>query len=126
MSGNVQIRVSVINVPGELSPLKLRGWLLQQAREIEAMSSEHCYTQVKLFLSKRQRFAFPQKKLDALLQGIVDKFPAIHGIALCEVEQSLDAGQMQDAMALAEQELQTLSRSFEDFMAKEQAGAPPH
>lgn len=104
MNDNFQLRVSVINVPDDLSPLKLRGWLLQQAREIQEISSEHSYTEIKLFLSKRQRFAFPPKKLDALLQGIVDKFPAIHRVALCEVERTLDAGQMHDAIVMADQE----------------------
>lgn len=121
---NLQLRISVINTPDELSPLKLRGWLLQQAREIQDMSGERAYTRIKLFLTKRQRFAFTQKKLDGLLQGIVDKFPAIHGIELVEVEQPLTNEQMQAAAKDADAELTELSNSLDEYLA--QQGKPKH
>lgn len=107
-----------------MSPLKLRGWLLQQAREIQDMSAEHAYTRIKLFLTKRQRFAFTQKKLDSLLQGIVDKFPAIHGIELVEVEQSLTNEEMQAAAKDADAELTGLRNSLDEYM--KQQGRPKH
>jgi hypothetical protein len=124
LNTNVQLRISVINTPDELSPLKLRGWLLQQAREIQDMSAEHAYTRIKLFLTKRQRFAFTQKKLDGLLQGIVDKFPAIHGIELVEVEQSLTNDEMQAAAKDADAEVTELRNSLDEYM--EQQGKPKH
>lgn len=124
MNTNLQLRISVINAPGDLSPLKLRGWLLQQAREIQDMSAEHAYTRIKLFLTKRQRFAFTQKKLDGLLQGIVDKFPAIHGIELVEVERSLTNEQMQAAAKAANGELTELRDSLDEYL--EQQGKPKH
>lgn len=124
MNSNVQLRISVINTPDDLSPLKLRGWLLQEAREIQDMSAEHAYTKIKLFLTKRQRFAFTQKKLDGLLQGIVDKFPAIHGIELVEVEQSLTNEEMQAVSKDADAELAELRNSLDEYL-KQQA-EPKH
>lgn len=124
MNTNVHLRMSVINTPDDLSPLKLRGWLMQQAREIQDMSGEHAYTRIRLFLTKRQRFAFTQKKLDVLLQGIVDKFPAIHGIELVEVEQSLTNEQMQAAAKDADAELTELRNSLDEYL--EQQGKPKH
>lgn len=103
---------------------KLRGWLLQQAREIQDMSAEHAYTRIKLFLTKRQRFAFTQKKLDGLLQGIVDKFPAIHGIELVEVEQSLTNDEMQSVAKDADAELAKIRNSLDEYL--EQQGRPKH
>lgn len=116
---NVQLRISVINTPDDLSPLKFRGWLLEQAREIQEMSGEHAYTRIKLFLTKRQRFAFTQKKLDALLQGIVDKFPAIHGVELVEVEKSLTNQEMQEASERATAELDELRESLDEYLGKQ-------
>lgn len=116
---NVQLRISVINTPDDLSPLKMRGWLLQQAREIQEMSSEHAYTRIKLYLTKRQRFAFTQKKLDMLLQRIVDKFPAIHGIDLVEVDKSLTNQEMQAVSEYANAELNDLSKSLDNFLGKQ-------
>lgn len=80
------------------------------------MSAEHAYTRIKLFLTKRQRFALPQKKLDGLLQGIVDKFPAIHGIELVEVEQSLTNEQMHAAAKDADAELTELRNSLDEYL----------
>jgi hypothetical protein len=81
--------MSGINTPDNLSPLELRGWLMQQTKEIKDMLGEHAYTRIRLFLTKRQGFAFTQKKRDVLLQGIFNKFRAIHRIELIEVEQPL-------------------------------------
>jgi DNA-binding PucR family transcriptional regulator len=116
--------MSVINAPDDLSPLKLRGWLMQQAREIQDMSGDHAYTRIRLFLTKRQRFAFTQKKLDVLLQGIVDKFPVIHGIELVEVDRSLTNEEMQAAAEDANVELAELSNSLDEYL--EQQGKPKH
>lgn len=88
------------------------------------MSAEHAYTRIKLFLTKRQRFAFTQRKLDALLKGIVDKFPAIHGIELVEVEQSLTNEEMQAVAKAADAELTELRNSLDEYM--EQQGKPKH
>lgn len=104
--------------------LKLRGWLLHQAREIQDMSAERAYTRIKLFLTKRQRFAFTQKKLGGLLQGIVDKFPAIHGIELVEVEQSLTNEEMQAVSKDADAELAELRNSLDEYL--EQQAKPKH
>jgi hypothetical protein len=118
LNTNVQLRISVLNAPDDLSPLKLRGWLLQQAKEIQEISGEGVYTRIKLFLTIRQRYAFTQKKLDVLLQGIVDKFPAIHGIELLASENSLTSEEMKAVSADAKSELNEMSRSLDDFLNK--------
>lgn len=122
---NIKLRISILNAPDDLSPLKLRGWLMQQAKDIQEISGENGYVQIKLFLTRRQRFAFTQKKLDTLLQGIVDKFPAIHRIELGEVETSLSNEQMRDAAEQAELDLQALSASLDNYLSKK-TDTKPH
>jgi hypothetical protein len=119
LNSNIQLRISVINAPDDLSPLKLRGWLLGQAREIQAMSTKNAYIRIKLFLTTRQRFSFTQKKLDVLLQGIVDKFPAIHGIELISGDQSLTVQEMKVASDLANSELEEMGKSLDSFLSKQ-------
>ena len=77
-----------------------------------------------MFLTKRQRFAFTQKKLDGLLRGFVDKFPAIHGIELVEVEHSLTNEEMQLAARDADAELTELGNSLDEYL--ERQGRPKH
>jgi len=121
LNTNVQLRIFVINTPDDLSPLKLRGWLLQQAREIQDISAEHVDQDVS---DKTPALRFPQKKFDGLLQGIVDKFPAIHGIELVEVEHSLTNEEMQLAARDADAELTELGNSLDECL--ERQGKPKH
>lgn len=123
---NIQLRISIINVPSELSPLKLRGWLQLQAKEIQELSLEHAYTRIKLFLTKRQRYAFTQKKLDLLLQGIVDKHPAIHGIELIEVDKPLGIAEMSEVSAMANSELTEMKESLDEFLKTRDSGESVH
>lgn len=119
--GNFQLRMSVLNVPGELSALKLRGWLQQQALEIQGSSGDQAFVHIKLFLTKKQRFAFTQKKLDKLLSSIVDGYAAIHRIELLVVEAALTPAQMQEEVARANAEFQEMVESFDDQVGLEKA-----
>lgn len=118
---NFQVRLSVLNVPGDLSALKLRGWLQGQAREIQDASGENAYVQIKLFLTKRQRFAFTPKKLDSLLSSIVNGYSAIHTIELKVIDEPLTAAQMLEAVAEANTEFQEQMDSLEKQAGLEKA-----
>ena len=110
---NLKLRISVLNVPGDLSHLKVRGWLQQQAQEIQASAGEQGYVHIKLFLTKQQRYAFAPNKLDKLLKSIVDGYPSIHRIVLVIVENELTPVQMQEEAARANDELQEMAESLD-------------
>lgn len=86
---NIPFRISALNIPDNLSPLKLRGYLQREAADIQRLSGDKGYTIIRLFLPERLRLQFTQKKLDVLLQSIVDKHPAIHRVELERTERSL-------------------------------------
>lgn len=109
----LQLRISVLNVPGDLSHLKVRGWLQQQAQEIQASAGEQGYVHIKLFLTKQQRYAFAPNKLDKLLKSIVDGYPSIHRIVLVIVENELTPLQMQEEAARANDELHEMANSLD-------------
>jgi hypothetical protein len=110
---NLRLRISVLNVPSDLSHLKVRGWLQQQAQEIQADAGEQGYVHIKLFLTKHQRYAFAPNKLDKLLNSIVASYPAIHRIVLVVVENELTPVQMQEEAARANDELQEMADSLD-------------
>jgi hypothetical protein len=116
---NVHLRISVISVPGSLSALKLRGWLQQQAQEIQDASGEQAYVQIKLFLTKRQRFSLPPDKFDKMLNSIVDGFSAIHSIELVIGEQELTSGQMLAEAAKANVELNEMVELLDEKLGKD-------
>lgn len=123
---HVQLRISILNAPDDLSPLKLRGWLQQQAKEIQELSASQAFTRIKLFLTKKQRYGITQKKLDVLLQGIVDKHSAIHGIELIEVEKPLNVAEMEEASTMASSELNELAKSIDEIAKAGSSGEVFH
>lgn len=110
---NLRLRISVLNVPGDLSHLKVRGWLQQQAQEIQASAGEQGYVHIKLFLTKQQRYAFAPNKLDKLLKSIVDGYPSIHRIVLVIVDNELTPLQMQEEVARANDDLHEMAESLD-------------
>lgn len=95
---NITFRTSILNIPDNLTPLKLRGYLKQAAADIQFQTGDKGYAVIRLFLPERLRLLFTQKKLDLLLQSIVDKHPAIHQIVLEPVEQPLSVAEMHEAL----------------------------
>ena len=61
-----KIRVSIINVPTELSPLKLRGFLRGQAQDIQALAKHReDITVIRVFVPSRIVAALGVKKLES-------------------------------------------------------------
>lgn len=114
---NVQMRISIINVPDDLSPLKLRGYLRDEATDIQRISAKNSYAVIRLFLPDRIRFGYTQNKLDGLLEDIVDKFPSIFKIELIPVKLSLNAQQMEEEALAAQGSLQELIDELKRFEA---------
>ena len=90
-----KIRVSIINVPTELSPLKLRGFLRGQAQDIQALTKHReDITVIRVFVPSRIGAALGVKKLDGIFQKIVDSLANIARAELVETSQSLTPSEM--------------------------------
>lgn len=104
-----QLRISILNAPDDLTPLKLRGWLRSEAESIQGLvKGEHDMIVIRLFLPDRLRLATTQKQLDKLLQGIVDRFPNIYRVELRPVTTALTAGEMAQAAEEGQADLQAM------------------
>ena len=122
---NAQMRISIINVPDDLSPLKLRGFLGSQADDIQAKASDNCFVVIRLFLPDRLRLAYSQKKLDALLEGVVNKHASIYRIELVAVAHALNFAEMQEAAQEAQVDLHEMVEDFKRFNEQGGEGGPP-
>lgn len=112
---NVQLRISLVNVPMNISPLKLRGYLRAEANDIQSKATEYSFFIIRLFLPERILFAYTQKKLDVLLKDIVDKYPSIHRVELVTVKNTLDFAQMQEESKAAQKDLGILIEEGKAF-----------
>lgn len=111
---NVQFRISLVNVPEEISALKLRGFLRAEAEDIQRRATENSLFIVRLFLPERLLFAVTQKKLDVLLKNIADKYESIQRVELVVVKKSLDMEQMMEESKLANEDLKLLLEDAKD------------
>jgi len=111
---NIQFRISLVNVPDEISALKLRGFLRAEAEDIQRKATEHSLFIMRLFLPQRLLFAYTQKKLDVLLKDIVHKYKSIQRVQLVVVKKSLDMEQMMEESKLGNEDLKLLLEDAKD------------
>jgi hypothetical protein len=109
-----KIKVSLINVPDKLSPLKLRGFLRDQAQDIQARTEHQDIMVMRVFVPSRIVAALGVQKLDRIFQNIVDRYANIQRVELLEGRRSLTAGEMLEEGEATEEELREVTGSFED------------
>lgn len=110
--GEFQARVSILNPPDSLTPLKFRGWLLGEVEAIHANTIKNGFVIIRLHITDRLRYQYSQQKLDKLLQKIVDKYPTIYRIELTSAVQSLSLNEMLEEQACAKQFLDDIGRQI--------------
>ena len=105
-----QFRCVVLQVPAEISPLKFRGHLRREIQAVQAsvQSAEEIIV-VRLFVLEKVLFGLGQKKVDSILNGVVEKCPNIQRIELEGLVRPLTADEMQEAADEAQATLAALS-----------------
>ena len=105
-----QFRSVVLQVPAEISPLKFRGHLRREIQAVQAgvQSAEEIIV-VRLFVLEKVLFGLGQKKVDSILNGVVEKCPNIQRIELEGLVRPLTADEMQEAADEAQATLADLS-----------------
>lgn len=109
---DLHVRVALLNPGIEVTPLKFRSWLREEAadvdRKTQASGMSAQVSVIRLFLPNKLRFAIGQAKLDRIFQNIVDKFATIHRIELQAVEAPLSFDDMVRAQSGVQNELEAL------------------
>lgn len=104
-----QFRSSVLQVPAEVTPLKLRGYLRKEIQALQAaVQSPEEIIIVRLFVLEKVLFGLGPKKVDSILHGVVEKCPNIQRIELEGLIRPLDADEMAEAAEEAQATLQLL------------------
>lgn len=104
-----QFRYCILQVPPEVTPLKLRGHLRQELETLQAgAQGESDILLVRLFVLERVLFGLGPKKVDQLLGGLAARYPNIQRIELEALSRPLSEEEMREAAAEAQSSLQTL------------------
>lgn len=104
-----QFRSSILQVPGEITPLKLRGYLRSEIEAVQATAQSEDIIVIRLFVQEKVLFALGAKKVDSILQALVGKCPNIQRIELEALSRPLTQDEMQEAADEAQAMLQALS-----------------
>ena len=104
-----QYRYSILQVPAEVTPLKLRGYLRKELEAIQATAKDDTdIILVRLFVLERILFGLGPRKVDSVLASVVTKCPNIQRVELEALSRALTAEEMQEAAAEAQASLQVL------------------
>lgn len=104
-----QFRYSILQVPPEVTPLKLRGYLRRELEALQASTQgESDILLVRLFVLEKILFGLGPKKVDSLLGSLVGKCPNIERIELEALSRPLSEAEMREAAAEAQATLQDL------------------
>ena len=104
-----QYRSATLQVPAEVTPLKLRGYLRKEIEAVQATAQgEEDIIVVRLFVLEKVLFGLGTKKVDSILHGALGKCPNILRIELEGLLRPLTQDEMQEAAAEAQSTLQAL------------------
>lgn len=104
-----QFRSSILQVPAEVTPLKLRGYLRKEIEAVQATAQgEEDIIVVRVFVLEKVLFGLGARKVNSILQGVVAKCPNIQRIELEALVRPLSAEEMQEAADEAQETLQAL------------------
>lgn len=105
-----QFRSTVLQVPAEVTPLKFRGYLRKEIQAVQAgVQSPEEIIVVRLFVLEKVLFGLGARKVDGILQGVVEKCPNIQRIELEALARPLTAEEMAEAAEEAQATVQVLS-----------------
>jgi hypothetical protein len=124
-----QIHIAILNPGVEITPLRLRGWLQKEAAVINNRCGPGGGAILRLFLTNKLRYGLPGKKLDAILQALTEKYPAILRIEVQLIEVPLTADEMAEQTRIANTDLEKFTQRAEEYAKRKQAealeNAPP-
>ena len=105
-----QIHIAILNPGVEITPLRLRGWLQKEAAVINNRANPGDGAILRLFLTRKLRYGLPGKKLDAILQALTEKYPAVLRIEVQLIEAPLTADEMAEQTRIANADTPNASR----------------
>lgn len=109
-------RISILTVDEDaISPLKFRGWLRNEAIDIQRTARDpHDVIVIRLYMTDRYRYAVKQAALDKMLKAVVDKHPNIWRVELEVLDKSLTVSEVLGAARAAQDDLDAFQGSIEE------------
>lgn len=105
-----QFRSTVLQVPADVTPLKFRAYLRKEIQAVQAtVENAEDIIVARVFVLEKVLFALGARKVDSILQGLVEKSPNIQRIELEALARPLSVDEMHEAAIEAQEILQAQS-----------------
>lgn len=107
------IRVSYVAVPGDLSVLKLKGYLRTAVADAAASAGDDILL-VKVLVPQALGMKAGEKLFDKVLQGIVDRDPRVKRVSVEFVEGDITPEKIAESEARTQQEIAAYGHLLEE------------
>ncbi|KAI3590772.1 hypothetical protein D9X30_4257 [Cupriavidus sp. U2] len=109
-----RIRVSHVAVPGNLSVLKLKGYLRTAIADVAKGSDDNEILLVKVLVPQALGLKAGEKLFDKVLQGIVDKDSRVRRVSVEFVDGEITADKIAASEARTQKEIDAYGHLLED------------
>lgn len=112
---HVHVRASLLNPGFDITPLKFRSWIREEARDIDqkalAAAGDHHHSVIFLFLPEKTFNIIGAPKVDKILQDVTDRFHTILRIELRLVDAPMTMEEMVEEQRLIQAQFAEMAES---------------
>ena len=116
------IRVSHVGIPGDLSVLKLKGYLKSALAEVAEGTSDEEILLVKVLVPRPLGLRAGEKLFDKVLQGIVDKDPRVNRVSVEFIDGEATPERIAESRARTQKEIDAYGHLLQESTDDDQAG----
>jgi len=116
------IRVSHVGIPGDLSVLKLKGYLRSALAEVAEGKGDEEILLVKVLVPRPLGLRAGEKLFDKVLQGIVDKDPRVYRVSVEFIDGDVTPEKISESEARTQKEIDAYGHLLEESTDDEQPG----
>lgn len=110
MNSPRKARITILNAPGDLSSLKVPGWIKSEAASVQSSCGPDDFVIIRVFLTTAQVSGLGQRKVDKILKGLTDSHRNIYRVELTVSPSELSFEEIQEAVQGANEALVTMTK----------------
>jgi hypothetical protein len=109
MNSPRKARITIVNAPGDLSSLKVPGWIKSEATSVQSNCGPDDFVIIRVFLTTAQVSGLGQRKVDKILKGLTDNHRNIYRVELTVSPSELSFEEIQEEVLGANEALAAMT-----------------
>lgn len=104
-----QVRFSILNLPENLNPLKLKGYLRKEVNDIQEVCQENDLVFIRVFMPISIKSRISGREIDKIFNSLIEKLPNIERIECVQVKNQLSYAELETASQDAKTEIDEIT-----------------